>query len=54
VLREVNHRLAEAAQAWRHILEHADARGWDLTAVWPRQELKRLQKLLEDRRQPGR
>jgi tetratricopeptide (TPR) repeat protein len=47
-------RLAEAAQAWRHILEHADAHGWELTAAWPRQELKRLQKLLEDRRQPGR
>jgi tetratricopeptide (TPR) repeat protein len=47
-------RLAEAAEAWRHILEHADAHGWELTAVWPRQELQRLQKLLEDRQQPGR
>ncbi len=34
--------------------EHADAHGWELTAVWPRQELQRLQKLLEDRQQPGR
>jgi hypothetical protein len=46
-------RLAEAAQAWRHILEYADTRGWDLTAVWPRQELQRLHKLVEDRQQPG-
>ena len=46
-------RLAEAARAWRHILEYADARGWELTAVWPRQELQRLQKLLEDRQPPG-
>jgi tetratricopeptide (TPR) repeat protein len=47
-------RLAEAIGAWRHILEYADARGWELTAVWPRQELQRLQKRLEDRQHPGR
>jgi tetratricopeptide (TPR) repeat protein len=47
-------RLAEAIAAWRHILEYADARGWELTAVWPRQELQRLQKLLQDRQPPGR
>jgi tetratricopeptide (TPR) repeat protein len=47
-------RLAEAAQAWRHILEYADAHGWELTAVWPRQELQRLQTLLDDRQQPSR
>jgi tetratricopeptide (TPR) repeat protein len=46
-------RLAEAAQAWRHILEYADAHGWELTAVWPRQELQRLQTLLEVTRWPG-
>jgi len=40
-------RLAEAAGAWRQILEYADAHGWELTAVWPRQELQRLQKLLD-------
>jgi cytochrome c-type biogenesis protein CcmH/NrfG len=41
-------RLAEAIAAWRHILEYADAHGWELTAVWPRQEVERLrQKLLE-------
>ena len=47
-------RLAEAIGAWRHILEYADARGWELTAIWPRQELQRLQKLLDDRQHPGR
>ena len=47
-------RLAEAAEAWRHIVEYADAHGWDLTAIWPRQELGRLRKLLQDRQQPGR
>jgi tetratricopeptide (TPR) repeat protein len=47
-------RLAEAIGAWRHILEYADAHGWELTAVWPGQELRRLQKLLEDRQHPGR
>jgi tetratricopeptide (TPR) repeat protein len=46
-------RMAEAAQAWRRILEHADAHGWELTAVWPRQELERLRRLPEDRRRPG-
>jgi tetratricopeptide (TPR) repeat protein len=44
-------RLPEAIEAWRHILEYADAQGWELTAVWPRQELQRLQKLLEERSQ---
>ena len=47
-------RLAEAAGAWRHILEYADAHDWELTAIWPRQELQRLQKLLDDRQHPGR
>ena len=47
-------RLAEAIGAWRHILEYADAHDWELTAVWPRQELQRLQKLLDDRQHPGR
>ncbi len=39
-------RLAEAIHAWRHILEYAEAHGWELTAVWPRQELQRLEGLL--------
>lgn len=47
-------RLAEAAGAWRHILEDAEAHGWELTAVWPRQMLQRLQKLLDGRQHPGR
>ena len=47
-------RLAEAIGAWRRILEYADAHDWELTAIWPRQELQRLQKLLDDRQHPGR
>ncbi|HEX9357855.1 MAG TPA: hypothetical protein VF933_29065 [Streptosporangiaceae bacterium] len=47
-------RLTEAIGAWRHILEYADAHGWELTAIWPRQELQRLQELLDDRQHPGR
>jgi tetratricopeptide (TPR) repeat protein len=35
-------RLAEAAESWRHILEYSEARGWELTAAWPRRELQRL------------
>ncbi|HEX9527234.1 MAG TPA: tetratricopeptide repeat protein [Streptosporangiaceae bacterium] len=54
LLLEHEGRLAEAIGAWRHILEYADAHDWELTAVWPRQELQRLQKLLEDRQHPGR
>ena len=42
-------RLAEAIGAWRHMLEYADAHDWKLTAVWPRQMLQRLRKLLDDR-----
>ncbi len=30
-------RLAEAADAWRQILAHSEAQGWDLDAAWPRQ-----------------
>lgn len=44
-------RLAEAADAWRQIVDYATERGWDLTAVWPRQELQRLLGLLPSR--PG-
>ena len=46
-------RLAEAIGAWRAILGHADAHGWDLTAVWPRQEIQRLQERLHDRPRPA-
>jgi tetratricopeptide (TPR) repeat protein len=46
-------RLAEAAEAWRHILDDATEHGWELTAVWPRQELQRLAGLLQRRNDPG-
>lgn len=39
-------RLDEAAACWRHIIEDAEAHGWELTAVWPRQELRRVLGLL--------
>lgn len=47
-------KLTEAAGAWRHILDHAEAHGWEMTAIWPRQMLQRLQERLEDRQHPGR
>jgi hypothetical protein len=40
-------RLAEAAQAWRQIVAYATEQGWELTAIWPRQELQRVLGLLE-------
>ena len=46
-------RLAEAAEAWRYILEFSTTRGWDLTALWPRQELERLRALLAEHEDPG-
>lgn len=46
-------RLAEAAQAWRHIVDSANERGWELTAHWPRQELQRVLGLLAEREEPG-
>jgi len=53
-LLEQRGRLTEAAEAWRHILEYAEAHDWELTAIWPRQMLERLEQLLEDRQHPGR
>jgi tetratricopeptide (TPR) repeat protein len=47
-------RLAEAAQAWRHIADSATERGWELTALWPRQELQRVLGLLAERDDSGR
>ena len=41
-------RFDEAAESWRYIVDYCDARGWDLTAVWPRQELQRLRGLLTE------
>jgi len=46
-------RLAEAAEAWRQIVDDATERGWELTAAWPRQELQRLLELLEKRNDPS-
>jgi tetratricopeptide (TPR) repeat protein len=46
-------RLAEAAEAWRHIVDSAVERGWELTAAWPRRELQRVLGLLEPRIDPG-
>ena len=46
-------RLAEAAEAWRRIVDFATGRGWKLTAAWPRQELQRLLGLLETRGESG-
>jgi tetratricopeptide (TPR) repeat protein len=46
-------RLAEAAEAWRHIVDYATERGWDLTAAWPRQELQRVLGLLDRRKDPS-
>lgn len=41
-------RLAEAAEAWRYIVDWNVARGYELTAVWPREELDRVRGLLAD------
>jgi tetratricopeptide (TPR) repeat protein len=46
-------RLAEAAEAWRHIIGFATEHGWELTADWPRRELQRLLGLLEGREGPS-
>lgn len=45
--------LAEAAEAWRHIIDFATERGWELTAAWPRQELQRVLGMLAERTDPG-
>jgi len=46
-------RLAEAAEAWRYILEFNTTRGWELTAIWPRQELQRLRALIAGHDDPS-
>ena len=46
-------RLAEAAEAWHHIVDSATERGWELTAAWPRRELQRVVGLLERNKDPG-
>ncbi len=47
-------RLAEATDAWRQILSHSEAQGWELDAQWPRQEIQRLETLLAERQSPDR
>jgi tetratricopeptide (TPR) repeat protein len=51
-LLERHGRMAEAAEAWRRIVDYATERGWELTAVWPRQELQRVLGLLAERKDP--
>jgi hypothetical protein len=36
-------RPAEAADAWRAIIDWSELRGYDLEAVWPKEELERLE-----------
>src|SRR5258708_38479675 len=42
------------AEAWRHIVDYATERGWELTAIWPRQELQRVLGLPAGKPEPGR
>lgn len=46
-------RLAEAAGAWRHIVDYATGHGSELTAIWPRQELQRVLGLPAGKPEPG-
>jgi tetratricopeptide (TPR) repeat protein len=48
-LLEHERRLADAAKAWQYIVGYCEARGWELTAAWPRQELERVRRLLAGR-----
>lgn len=48
-LLEESGRLAEAAGAWRQILAHSEAQGWELDAIWPRQQIQRLESRLAER-----
>jgi len=52
-LLERERRLAEAIEAWRHIADYAIEQGWELTAMWPRQEIRRVLGLLDARQDPG-
>jgi tetratricopeptide (TPR) repeat protein len=44
---EREHRLAEAAEEWRHIIRWLDQRGYAVQAEWPRRELARLTTKIE-------
>jgi len=46
-------RQAEAAEAWRQIVDFATGRALELTAAWPRQELQRLAGLLAECKDTG-
>jgi len=46
-------RQAEAAEAWRQIVDFATERALELTAAWPRQELQRLAGLLAECKDTG-
>jgi hypothetical protein len=46
-LLERQHRLAEAAEEWRHIIAWLDGRGYTVQAERPRRELARLTTKLE-------
>jgi hypothetical protein len=34
-------------------MDYANEQGWELTAIWPRQELQRVLGLLERRKDPS-
>ena len=38
-------RLADAAGEWRFIIAWNEERGYDMTADWPRRELRRLESM---------
>jgi hypothetical protein len=40
-------REGRLAEAWRQIVDYASEQGWELTAIWLRQELQRVLGLLE-------
>jgi tetratricopeptide (TPR) repeat protein len=46
-------RLAEAAEAWRYIVDYCQAHGWEWDAVWPREMLERLLGLIAQHPDPG-
>ena len=46
-------RLPAAVESWQYIIDYCDARGWELTAAWPRKELQRLRELLARSPEPG-
>ena len=41
-LLERDHRLEDAIDTWRSIIDWNESRGYTLQTVWPKQELERL------------